>query len=706
MAADRAAAVAPSRGFRRLLEYGDVVVAMGVAGIVGMMIIPLPEQLLDILITVNIAGALVILLVSMYALEPLEFSVLPSLILIATLFRLGLNVSATRLILLHAHAGAVIDSFGNFVVGGNYVVGIVVFLILVVVQFVVITNGAGRVAEVAARFTLDAMPGKQMSIDADLNAGLITEDQARKRRQNIEREADFYGAMDGATKFVKGDAIAGILIILINIIGGLTIGVFQLKMPVMKALQTYTLLTIGDGLVSQIPALLLSTATGIIVTRAASEANLGRDVMTQIFNNPRALAIVAGLLVFLSLVPGLPKVPFLVMAVILGGIYLVRRNQKREPAADADLPTQAASADSDGLTKLLQVDPIELELGYGLIPLADAGQSGSLLSRVGLVRRQVALELGFILPTIRIHDNFQLGANEYVVKLRGTVVSRGECRASQFLALNPGTAEGSVRGVPTTDPAFGLPALWIEPSVKEQAEVAGYTVVDPSSVITTHLIEVIKRHAASILSRQDVQALLDNVKAEHPTLVSELVPDHLSVGDVQKVLQNLLREGVCIRDLVTILDALSEQARLVKDPDLLSEHVRETLGRSIVSRYLENDVRLHAMTIAPSLQQAMVDALEPTQQGLRLSLEPGRTQRLIRQIAQEMEKTASRGHPPVLLCHGRLRLPLRRLTERSLSNLAILAYSEVPPTVEVRAAAIIDDTSREEAEMVSGRATR
>jgi len=693
--AERVSASAPSAGLRRLLEYSDVVVAMGVAGIVGMMIIPLPEGLLDVLITVNIAGALVILLVSMYTLEPLEFSVFPSLLLIATLFRLALNISATRLILLHAHAGAVIDSFGSFVVGGNYVVGIVVFLILVVVQFVVITNGAGRVAEVAARFTLDAMPGKQMSIDADMNAGLITEEQARQRRQAIEREADFYGAMDGATKFVKGDAIAGILIIFINILGGLVIGILQLKMPALKALQTYTLLTIGDGLVSQIPALLLSTATGIIVTRAASESNLGRDVMGQVLANPRALGIVAGLLLTLALVPGLPKVPFLALAAILGVAYAVRRNQMRAHTTEPAAPAQVAPVDADGLTRLLRVDDIELELGYGLIPLADPDQAGNLLSRVGLVRRQVALELGFILPTIRIHDNMQLGPNEYVIKLRGTVVSRGEAHVGHYLALNPGTAEEAIEGIPTTEPAFGLPALWIDSSAKTRAEIAGYTVVDPSSVITTHLIEIIKRHAASILSRQDVQTLVDNVKAEHPTLVSELIPDPLNVGDVHRVLQNLLREGVCIRDLVTILEALSEWARLVKDADVLSEHVREALGQAIVSRYVDAEGRLHAATIAPVLQQSLLDALEPARQGLQLNLEPARAQRLIRQISQEMEKMASVGHPPVLLCPGRLRLPLRRLTERSLPNLAVLSYSEVPVALEVRPAGMVDDGTGE-----------
>ena len=693
--AERVSASAPSAGLRRLLEYSDAVVAMGVAGIVGMMIIPLPEGLLDILITVNIAGALVVLLVSMYTLEPLEFSVFPSLLLIATLFRLALNISATRLILLHAHAGAVIDSFGSFVVGGNYVVGIVVFLILVVVQFVVITNGAGRVAEVAARFTLDAMPGKQMSIDADMNAGLITEQQARQRRQAIEREADFYGAMDGATKFVKGDAIAGILIIFVNILGGLVIGILQLKMPALKALQTYTLLTIGDGLVSQIPALLLSTATGIIVTRAASESNLGRDVMAQVLANPRALGIVAGLLLTLALVPGLPKVPFLALAAILGVAYVVRRNQMRAPEAEPATPAQATPVDADGLTRLLRVDDIELELGYGLIPLADPDQAGNLLSRVGLVRRQIALELGFILPTIRIHDNMQLGANEYVIKLRGTVVSRGEAHVGHYLALNPGTAEGAIEGIPTTEPAFGLPALWIDSSAKTRAEIAGYTVVDPSSVITTHLIEMIKRHAASILSRQDVQSLVDNVKAEHPTLVSELVPDPLNVGDIHRVLQNLLREGVCIRDLVTILEALSEWARLVKEADVLSEHAREALGQAIVSRYVDAEGRLHAATIAPVLQQSLLDALEPARQGLQLNLEPARAQRLIRQISQEMEKMASAGHPPVLLCPGRLRLPLRRLTERSLPNLAILSYSEVPVALEVRPCGMVDDGTGE-----------
>ena len=677
----------------RFASYSAVLIAVGVAGIVGIMIIPLPPALLDVLITINISAALAVLLITMYTLRPLDFSVLPSLLLIATLLRLGINISATRLILLDAHAGAVIQAFGNFVVGGNYVVGVVIFLILVVIQFVVITKGAERVAEVGARFTLDAMPGKQMSIDADLNAGLINEEQARQRRRDIEREADFYGAMDGASKFVKGDAIAGILIIFVNIIGGLFIGVLQKGMPIIEALETYTLLTVGDGLVSQIAAILLSTATGIIVTRAASDANLGQDVTKQLGASPRALVIVAGLLFCLGLVPGLPKLPFFVIGALLGGVYLVQRGRK--PAADLAVvegPTRPADPnDSESLRGLLKVDPIELELGYGLIGLADPDESGNLLGRVGLIRRQIALELGIIMPTIRIHDNAQLPTNAYAIKLRGLPGGGGTARPGYFMAMNPGTADVPIDGIETTEPAFGLPALWIDPHQKEQAEIFGYTVVDPASVIVTHLIEVLKRNAASILGRQDVQALVDGVKAEYPSLIAELTPDPLSVGEVQRVLQNLLAEGVSIRDTVAIFEALTDQARIVKDPDALSEHVREKLGRSIVSRYLEGESQLHVMTLNPSVQQALIDSIEPTQAGPRVNFDPGRAQGLIRQLAEAMERLAGAGHQPVLICPGRLRLPLRRLIERALPALTVLAYAEIPPSAQVRSAATVSE---------------
>lgn len=672
-------------GLRRLAAYSDIVLAIALAGIVGMMIVPLPDAVLDILIVINISMALVMLLVAMYINEPLEFSAFPSLILLATLFRLSLNVSSTRLILMNGHAGSVIESFGNFVIGGNYVVGVVIFLILVIIQFVVITNGAGRIAEVAARFTLDAMPGKQMAIDAELNAGAIDEVTARARRKAIEGEADFYGAMDGASKFVKGDAIAGVIIIIVNILGGLVIGVFQQGMQVMEALQRFTILTVGDGLVTQIPALLISTATGLIVTRAASEAHLGRDIAKQVSANPRALFMVSGFLIVLALVPGLPKLPLLVIAAMLGAVaYFVRRGNIERTTAEAEQPAPvAAPTEPENVRTLLRVDPIEVEIGYGLIPLTDAEQGGTLLGRVTLIRRQMALDLGLVLPTIRIRDNAQLPPHLYAIKLRGVQVASGEVRPNRLMAMNPGMAEQDMDGIPAVEPAFGLPAIWIVPEDQDRAEMLGYTVVDPNSVIITHLSEVIRAHAATILSRQDVQLLVDHIKEENPALVTDLIPDLLSLGDVQHVLQNLLRERVSVRDLVTILEAIADQARVTKDPDLLSEHARQALARQITSACQGEDGKVSVMTLYPTWQQELSHAVVQTERGPNLNLEPATAQRLLQETRSAMERMAASGRQPVLLCPGRLRLALRRFTEASLPSLVVLSYNEIIPSVEV-----------------------
>ena len=682
---------AVSRMGGRALPFSDIFLGIAAVVIIGLMIIPLPTMMLDMLISINIATALMILLVSMYITEPLQFSVFPSLLLIVTLFRLGLNVSATRLILLQADAGQVIESFGAFVVGGNYVVGIVVFLILMVIQFVVITNGAGRVAEVAARFTLDAMPGKQMAIDADLNAGIINDEQARERRRLIERQADFYGAMDGASKFVKGDAIAAVIIVFVNILGGFGVGVMQMGMPLAEALKTYTLLTVGDGLVSQIPALLISTATGIIVTRAASEANLGHDVLSELLSNPRALALGSGVLFLLGLIPGLPKLPFFMIgAVLAGGAYLVR--QRRQAAAAAEAQAEQAAdtpRESENVMDLLQVDPMELEIGYGLIPLVDAGRGGNLLQRIALIRRQLALDLGIILPTIRVRDNLQLRPNAYSVKLRGVEIARGELMMNHFLAMNPGGAEDALHGIPTTEPAFGLPAEWVPAAERERAEMLGYTVVDSGSVLTTHLTEVIKVHAPSILGRQATQTLVDNLKREHPALVEELIPGLLSLGEVQKVLQNLLRERVSIRDLVTILETLADRARSTRDTDVLSEHVRHALQRTITHQYKDESNAVHVLLLSPRLEEALSGALQPTEQGMSIALEPATAQRLLQRLAREAEKMASLGRQPVVLCSTRIRLPLKRFTERSLRNLAVLSFGEIAPQVEVRSQGMV-----------------
>jgi flagellar biosynthesis protein FlhA len=685
----------------RLSRYSDLVLAGAVCAIVGMMIVPLPEWLLDLLIITNLSLALVMLMVALYAKDALQFSVFPSLLLITTLFRLGLDISATRLILLQAHAGQVVTAFGNVVVGGNFVVGVVVFLILIVVNFVVITNGAGRVAEVAARFTLDAMPGKQMAIDAELNAGAINEEAARTRRRAVQQEADFYGAMDGASKFVKGDAMAAIIIMVINIVGGFVIGVVQLKMQLGDAFGTYTLLTVGEGLTSQIPALLISTATGIIVTRAASEpdSNLGKDVTSQLFSNPRAMGIVGGLLLLMALVPDMPKIPFIVIGLaLLGAAQMLRRNASSKATAEAQAAqAPAATQEPENLTHLLRVDPISIEIGYGLISLADAESGGNLLTRVTLIRRQIATDLGIIVPTIRIRDDLQLPADTYIIRLRGVEVARGEVRANRMMAMNPGTADDSasgLEGLPAVEPAFGLPARWIVPEAREHAEMLGYTVVDPTSVITTHLSEVIRQQAPAILSRQDVQALLDGVKAEHPALVGELVPELLGIGEVQKVLQHLLGERISIRDLVTILEALADAARSTRDSDLLGERVRQALGRAISRQNIGLDGRLSVVTLSPAWQQSLAGTLQTTDTGnSMLLMDAPSGSKLIQALSREMERVASLGHNPILLCPARLRLALRRFTERSLSALTILSYSEVAPQVEVTTLGVVGDAA-------------
>jgi len=672
--------------------------------IVTMLILPLPTLLLDVLITVDISTSVLILLLTLYTIQPLELSVFPSLLLIVTLFRLALNVSASRLILLHANAGEVISAFGNFVVGGNYVVGVVVFLILVVIQFVVITNGAGRVAEVAARFTLDAMPGKQMAIDADLNAGLINEGEARKRRADIQRQADFYGAMDGASKFVRGDAIAQIVIILVNILGGFAIGVLQQGMQITEALQTFTLLTVGDGLVSEIPALLVSTATGIIVTRAAAEGNMGEELTRQILGKPRTMFMVGSLVLAFGLVPGLPKIPFFAIGLAFLGMGWIVRNTQKHEAQLALATAKTAGADGqpsaakgpESVMGLLSVDPMELEIGYGLIPLVDVQEGGNLLNRITLIRRQTALELGIVVPTIRIRDNLQLPPNTYVIRLRGAEIARGELIMNYYLAMSAGVATERIEGIPTTDPAFGLPALWITGAQKERAEMLGYTVVDAASVLTTHLTEVIKSHAADILSRQDVQTLLNHVKNDYPTVVDELTPAVMSVGEIQTVLRSLLRERLSVRDMVTILETLANNAKTNKDLDFLTEQVRKALARSISNQYKESDGSIHVITLSPQAEQTITNALYQTDQGLMISLDPTMVQKLMERLQVEMERIAADGFQPILLCSAKIRLPLRRLTERLFPTLVVLSYSEITPDVEVRSQAVIGFEDAEE----------
>ena len=671
----------------RIGQNHDLIIVAGMILIISMMVIPLPTVLLDFLLVVNFGLALLILLITMNVREALEVAIFPTLLLIVTLFRLALNVSTTRHILLHADGGKMIQAFGEFVVGGNLVVGFVVFLILVIIQFIVITKGAERVAEVAARFTLDAMPGKQMSIDADLNAGLIDEKEARERRRKIEREADFHGAMDGASKFIKGDAIAGIIILLVNVIGGFVVGMGQHGFSFQEALQRYTLLTIGDGLVTQIPALLVSTATGIIITRAASEGNLGRDITGQVFSQAKVLGIAAGVMFIFALVPALPFVPFVFLAGLLGGMgYLIARKDgavgKQEEAPEST-PEPARMVEIEDVRSVMQTDPVELEIGYSLIPLVDAAQGGDLLSRITMIRRQIALEMGIIVPPIRIRDNMQLDAGEYSIKLHGVELARARLQTGHYLAMDSGGVTKPVQGIPTKEPAFGLPALWIEEHQREEAEMAGYTVVDAPSVVATHLTELLRKHAADLVSRQDVKRLIDELKDDHQALIDDLIPDQLTLGELHRVLQGLLREGVPIRNLVLILETLSDGARLTRDPGELVELVRQGLGRQISHLYSDERGVLPAITLDPAVEEEIAQALEQGERGLEISLSPRRMEILLDQIARAVEQAARQGLHPVILCSPQIRRTVRYITERPLPRIPVMSYREVAGDVEV-----------------------
>jgi flagellar biosynthesis protein FlhA len=679
---------------KRASRYADLIAAGVVVMVVVMMIIPLPPMLLDLAITLNISCALAIVVSTLYIPRALDFGAFPSLLLLTTLFRLAINVSVTRLILLHGDAGGVVKAFGSFVVGGNVVVGLVIFLILVVIQFVVVTNGAGRVAEVGARFTLDAMPGKQMAIDADLNAGQITEEQARQRRDDIAREADFYGAMDGASKFVKGDAMAAVLITAINLLGGIVVGVVQQGMPFTEAIQHFSLLSVGDGLAAQIPALLISVATGIIVTRSASKEDLGTDVAKQI-GSQRKAPMVAGVVICLfALVPGLPKIPFLVIGALfifagraIGEVLAERDKAEKTKAAQDALP--AAPTPRDQALEALSIDPVELSVGFGLVPLVDSSSGGSLLARVGAVRRQVAAELGAVIPPVRIHDDISLGSHEYLMKVRGNEVGRGSVMAGHQLALDPGDAVGQLAGIPTTEPAFGLPAVWIPDAARAEAEALGYTVVDAESVIVTHLTETIRGHVAELLTRQDVRALLDRLKESNAAVVEEVVPELLSVGEIQRVLQSLLREGVSIRDLGAIVEAVGDRARITRDPVLLAEYARQALGRAIVMPHVDDEQRLRAISLDPAIEQEISESIAQTADGEYLAMEPSRAQALVSSLATQTEHAVARGGRPVVICSSRVRRHLRRLVEQTLPQLAVCAYNEIAPGISVETIGVV-----------------
>ena len=668
------------------------------------MLLPLPRLILDLLLCLSITLSVVILLVSMHVRRPLEFSAFPSILLVGTLLRFSLNIAATRLILLHGNegqgaAGDVIKAFGNFVMGGNYTVGIVVFSILVIVNFVVITKGAGRIAEVAARFTLDAMPGKQMSIDADLNAGLINEGEARRRRKEIADEADFYGAMDGASKFVRGDAIAAVIIIMVNIIGGLAIGVLQQGLSLVQAAQNYTILTVGEGLVAQVPALLMSTASGLIVTRAASESNLGADIARQVLMNPKTIGTAAGLLAILGLIPGLPHTAFLFLAALLGGLAYQLRNttQESELALAGAMESPGASGTAIGgaakPTDMLEtpapVDLMELQVGYGLIGLVDGDRGGELLERIKAIRKQIAQDLGFMAPPIHIRDNLQLRPNGYTILIKGAELVRGEVMMGHVLAIDPGTAEKGLEGIATREPCFGLPALWLPDSKREQAQLMGYTVVDLASVITTHLTELIRGHAHELLGRQETQALLDRMAKVAPKVVEELIPQAITLGGLVRVLCNLLRERVPIRDLRTILETVADYAPATKDVDALTEYVRQALSRTITHQHLGGDGALSVISLDPMLDRQLAEAIQPHAQGAYLSIAPSLGQRVQGAIKQAAERAITRGVQPVLLCSPPLRPHLRRLIERGLSTLPVLSLNEVEGQVRLQSLEIV-----------------
>lgn len=673
------------------MKFGDIVVALGVIAIIIIIIIPIPKVLLSILLSLNIALSLLILLISMYSKDVLEISIFPSLLLIATLFRLSLNISTTRGILIDGDAGKVVETFGKFVIQNNLIVGFIIFIIIMIVQFVVITKGAERVAEVSARFTLDAMPGKQMAIDADLNSGLITEEEALKRRKDVQRYADFYGAMDGATKFVKGDAIAGIIITIINMVAGLILGVIN-GMEINEAIQRYTLLTVGDGLVSQIPALLISTATGLVVTRAASEANLGRDLIEQLFgNNPKLLYIIAGLMIFLGVVTPLPTVTYVILGLLFAflGYTTAKEIEEKMDEPVEEISEAEELRKPENVLGLLKVDDIELEFGYGLIPLADVNQGGDLLDRIVMIRRQIAMELGLIVPIVRLRDNIQLNPNEYIIKIKGVQVARGEVLFDHYLAMDPGTGEGEIEGIDTIEPAFGLPAKWITEKEREKAEIFGYTVVDPPSVIATHLTEVIKERAYDLIGRQDVQLLVDNVKEEYPAVVEEVVPKVLTIGEVQKVLSNLLREQISIRDMVTILETLADYGHVTKDTDLLTEYVRQRLSGYITNKYVE-DNQLNVITLDSEVEELIMNSINKTETGAYLSLEPNIAQKILNNTLKAAQKLTAIGEQPIILTAPIVRLYFKRLTEQITRDLIVLSYNEIEPSVEVQSVGMVN----------------
>ena len=662
--------------------------------IVAMLIIPLPTWLLSVLLIINITLALLVLLTAMNMTEPLQFSVFPSLLLLLTLFRLGLNISTTRAILTHGDAGGVVETFGSFVVGGNLIVGLVVFLILVIINFIVITKGSERVSEVAARFALDAMPGKQMSIDADLNAGMISEQQARERRENVSREADFYGAMDGASKFVKGDAIAGIIIVLINLIFGIIIGVLQQGMTLADAASHFSQLTVGDGIVSQVPALIISTATGIVVTRSTSNGSLGEEVTAQLLSFPKMLYVTGATILFLGLFTPINDVLTIPIAGLLfiGGYRFTHLPETGKEPID-DMEEQEVSDElksPESVVNLLSMDPIEFEFGYGLIPLVDTNQGGDLLDRIVMIRRQLAIELGMVIPVVRIRDNIQLQPNEYRLKIRGNVMANGELLLDHYLAMSPGTDDDVIVGIDTIEPSFGLPAKWITEDMKEEAEILGYTVVDPPSVVSTHITEIIKTNAYDLLGRQETKQLIDHLKEQYPILVEEVTPNPLSIGEVQKVLAKLLKENISIRNLPVIFETLADFGKVTSDSDVLAEYVRQALARQITNQYLQSNESLKVVTLSGKVEKTIADGVQQTEHGNYLAIDPIVSQSILESIAKQVEQVSIMEQTPIILCSPAVRMYVRQLTERYFPQIPILSYNELETNVEVQSVGVVN----------------
>ena len=672
----------------------DVIVAFGVIGIVLMIIIPLPKLLLDLLLALNITISVVIIMITMFTTNVLQLSVFPTLLLVTTLFRLGLNISSTRLILTEADAGEIITAFGNFVVRGNYVVGIVIFLIIVVIQFMVITNGAGRVAEVSARFTLDAMPGKQMSIDADLNSGMIDEAVAKKRRQDLQSEADFYGSMDGASKFVKGDAIAGIIVTIINIVAGIAIGVLQRGMSAGDAAQTYVILTVGDGLVSQVPALLISTASGILVTRSGSSDNFGDTLSSQLTAYPVATGIASAIMLFLGLVPNMPKLAFFTAALAMGVLtYLLYKDEAakkiEEFVSEEEEIIQAERKEPENVMNLISVESMEVEIGYGLIPLADEASGGDLLQRIASVRRQCAIEMGIVVQPIRIRDNLQLKTNEYIVKIRGTMVVSSELMPSMLLCMDPTGENSDIPGIKTIEPTFGLPAVWINKDQREEAEIKGLTVVDPTTVMVTHLTETIKNHSYELLGRQEVKLIVDNAREKYSAVVEELIPDLLSIGELQKVLQNLLREKVPIKDIVTIMESLADNAKNTRDLEILTEYVRFSLARTICNQVVDENKTITVVTLDPNIEDIIANNTQKSVQGSFPTVDPDTTTQILTGIKNTVESVYFYNNQPIILVSPNIRPVFRKLIEMVFPHIMVISLNEVPNDVQINSEGVV-----------------